>query len=100
MDVQRALDAVRNFDPKFPNLDDCESGSYSDPYIYEFIFEETIQFSGKSISALHISTWQGPRVEKLYFAFDKTLVIIEGSAELLTNRDFIASISLQKAELP
>ena len=54
----------------------------------------------KRILDLRVSRWQVPKVEELHFAFDKTLVIIEGPAELLTNRDFIASISLQKAELP
>ena len=54
----------------------------------------------KRILDLRVSRWQVPKVEELYFAFDKTLVIIKGPAEVLTDRDFIASISLEKAVLP
>ena len=54
----------------------------------------------KRILDLRVSRWQVPKVEELYIAFDKTLVTITGPAEVLTDRDFIASISLQKAELP
>lgn len=97
VDVQRTYDVVRSFDSEFPDLDDCESKPHSNSY-YKAVFEETIQFSGKSVSALYAFRWSFGGV--LYIAFDKTLVFITGPDEILTNRDFIASISLQKAELP
>ena len=97
VDVQTTYDAARSFDPSIPNLDDCDTIPYSDGY-YESVFEETIQISGKSVLALYEVMWEWP--DLLHFVFDKTLVTIIGPAELLTNRDFIASISLQKAELP
>ena len=97
VDGPRTLDAVRSLEPIFPDLDSYESDSYSDPY-YESVFEERIEFSGKRILAVYAFKWEWD--DTVWIAFDKTLVTIEGPAELLTNRDFLASISLQKAELP
>ena len=97
VDVQSTVDALRSFNPLVPDLDDYESDPYSYPQ-YEYLFEETIQFSGKSVSAVYARPHNGP--DELYIAFDKTLVTITGPAEYLINRNFIASISLQKAEFP
>ena len=97
VDVQSTVDALRSFDSSIPDLDDYESDPYS--YLqYEYFFEETIQFSGKSVSAVYARWVNGP--DELHIAFDKTLVTITGPAEYLINRNFIASISLQKAEFP
>lgn len=92
VNVQKASIAVKNFSRSAPNTDNYESKSN-----YKSISEKTINFSGESILALYIEPNNDSRVS-LQFAFDKTMVIITGSSEVI-NSDIIDSISLRKANV-
>lgn len=92
VNVQKASVAVKNFSRSAPNIDNYESKSN-----YKAISERTIKLSGESISALYLEPNNDSRVS-LQFVFDKTMVIITGSSDII-NSDIINSISLQKADI-
>ena len=92
VDVEKASIAVKNFSRSAPNIDNYETKSN-----YKSIVEKTVCFANESISALLLEPTNDSRVS-LQFTFDKTMVIITGSPEII-NSEAIGSISLQKVNL-